>query len=154
LYGHRFIEFLEIEHMNHAGQLNGKLTATYDQLSLEGIPRKLIRAAIYEACELGLVTVTEKGGRDHPSQYELNFYPVIGRAAMPNTWKRITREQAVAVKADAAAIRKTARGTTSPFKGNNSVHHVGTTLPPHAGTKKPRKAKLNDGAGESKMSKA
>ena len=53
----RLIDFLMVEHMNHAGTENGNLNATYDQLKEWGLTRSEICAAIEEACFLGLVRV-------------------------------------------------------------------------------------------------
>ena len=58
----RLIDFLMVEHKNHAGTENGNLMATYDQLVPWGLTRSEIRAAIDEAEFLGLVRF-ERGGR-------------------------------------------------------------------------------------------
>ena len=136
LYGRQFIDFLHVEHMNHAGQHNGKLIATYGQLTEAGIPKKHIKSAIFEATELGLVTVTHRGQRDDPNLYELNTLPVIGRLAMPNLWKRVTEAEAAAVKEMVRKLRTQSRGKSGAFKSAFAVHNAGTALAPHAGTAK------------------
>jgi len=62
LNGRRFVEFLMIEHCNHAGRENGNLRATYCQLVAYGIRRCKIRPAIDEAEARGLVETTRRGG--------------------------------------------------------------------------------------------
>ena len=73
----RLIDFLLIEGCNHAGRENGALKATYDQLELFGLSRRLIRSAITEAEFLGLIR-TEYGGYfggvTECSEYRLTFY--------------------------------------------------------------------------------
>jgi hypothetical protein len=98
LYCRRFLDFLLTEHCDHAGRENGKLQATYDQLSRGGISRKRISRAIREAVERGLVRVSRRGGlygvegRHTPSLYCLTW---IGCIDPPfdatNEWKRYRR---------------------------------------------------------------
>jgi hypothetical protein len=90
----RFIDFLMIEHCNHAGQENGRLQATYDQLTRNGISRKRIRGAIKEAVERGLVEVTLKGGLygiencKTPSRYRLTWIGTLNpESHRTNEWK-------------------------------------------------------------------
>ena len=58
----RLVDFLEVEHLAHAGTENGRLLATYDQLSAYGIGRQYIAGAISEAEKRGIVRV-ERGAR-------------------------------------------------------------------------------------------
>jgi len=58
----RLIDFLIVEHLNHAGKENGYLLATYDQLVKAGIGRRFVHPAITEAERLELIHV-ERGGR-------------------------------------------------------------------------------------------
>ncbi len=46
--GRRLLDFLELEHLAHAGRENGHLKATYDQLEEYGISRRLIPRTIGE----------------------------------------------------------------------------------------------------------
>lgn len=71
----RLIDFLMIEHMNHAGQRNGHLLAPRDQLETFGIGRRLITAAIKEARASGLIDVKPGIGRQ-PSTFTLTWLPV------------------------------------------------------------------------------
>lgn len=96
----RFIEFLLIEHCNHAGRENGHLQATYDQLVEWGLPRKRIADAIREAVKRGLVKVTRQGGlygvenRRTPSLYRLTWIGTLNPANKPtNEWKRFSSEK-------------------------------------------------------------
>ena len=106
----QLIDFLLIEHRNHAGRENGNLMATYDQLEEYGLTRSEIKAAILEACFLGLVKVTYEGGRyagnNQPSTYGLTFY--AGRDGSPatNEWKGKTVEAIKEWKRDQAVYKK------------------------------------------------
>ncbi len=70
----RLIDALLLDHMNHAGQENGNLMATYDQLVASGAGRRFISDAIAEGVFLGLIMV-DPGGRwvdsNQPSRYRL-----------------------------------------------------------------------------------
>lgn len=99
----RFIEFLEIEHMNHAGTMNGRLKATYDQLMKAGINRRWIKSTIDEAEALGLVLVKRGGPWWKPSKassYTLTYYSA-DEAPATNRWKKPNLKAAAA----AVAIR-------------------------------------------------
>jgi hypothetical protein len=54
----RLLDFLELEHLLHGGQENGRLVAPYNQLVDFGMSRKTISAAIAEGVEKGLIKVT------------------------------------------------------------------------------------------------
>jgi hypothetical protein len=80
----RFIDFLEIELMHHAGFENGRLVARYDDLVAFGIRRDVIRRAIDEVVDRGLVEITSIGlyggsARNAPARYELTFRPTDRR---------------------------------------------------------------------------
>jgi hypothetical protein len=91
----RLIEFLMIEHCNHAGRENGRLQATYDQLTRFGIPRKRIATAIREGESRGLIEVTRRGGlygahsRRTTSHYRLTWIGCIDpQRPATNEWRR------------------------------------------------------------------
>jgi hypothetical protein len=95
----RLIDALMTDHMNHAGQENGKLMATYVQLEKLGCWKSETRSAIEEAEFLGLMW-SKRGGRwagtNQPSIYRLTFLPTIGTQGVEpptNEWKRITEQQ-------------------------------------------------------------
>ena len=69
----RLIDFLEREHLQHGGNDNGSLIATYSQLEVEGISRKSIHGAIQEAERRGLIAI-ERGGRKGAVMNELNRF--------------------------------------------------------------------------------
>jgi hypothetical protein len=105
----RLIDFLQIEHRNHAGRENGNLKATYDQLVDFGLTRSEIRGAIQEAKFLGLIKHTP-GGRwaqtNTPSTFRLTFYADKDGAPPTNDWKPRTAKQIAAWKAEQAQLRK------------------------------------------------
>ena len=109
----RLIDFLLIEHRNHAGLENGNLKATYDQLVEYGLTRSEIKAAILEAGFLGLVKVTYEGGRyagnNQPSTYRLTFYADKEGGPATNQWKGKTIEAIGEWKQDQAAGKKRQR---------------------------------------------
>lgn len=134
------LDFLHAEHCFHGGQENGQLKATYDQLAAFGIPRKYIRATIYELEHLGLLEVTHTGGRDNPSTYRLRHLPTLNKSPT-NEWKRITTTEAKAVSEMVQQLRQRARGQSgSQF----TIPNAGTVLRPNAGTAKaaPRRLRV------------
>jgi hypothetical protein len=91
----RLLDFLMIEHMNHAGTENGKLAATYDQLVVYGLTRSEIRSAIEEAETLGLLRFKRGGrwaGTNQPSRYRLTFLPSRDHLPPTNEWKQLAQE--------------------------------------------------------------
>ncbi len=109
----RLIEFLLVEHMNHAGHENGRLKATYDQLVAWGMPRGAISRAIQECERLGLIEV-EHGGRwnmtNRPSTFRLTFYADARDWNPPSdSWRTVSREQARAVRALTARRNRSGR---------------------------------------------
>jgi hypothetical protein len=93
----RLIDFLCVEHMNHAGQENGRLRATYNQLETYGLTRELIAPAIAEAEALGFLEVMEKQMRV-ASKYRLTFYATHDHKPPTNDWKVIGEATALAIK--------------------------------------------------------
>jgi hypothetical protein len=94
----RLLNALEVENMNHAGKENGKLVMPYNQLQRTWrIPRRLIRPAIDEAIERGLLR-EERGLRlcypkTAPNTYRLTYRPTFEgtppRAVPPtNEWQQ------------------------------------------------------------------
>ena len=78
IYEPRFLSFLLVEHLRHSRTMNGYLTATFDQLETQRIPRSFIARTINNLVELGLLKVTHQGGhaggaRQNPSRYRLTF---------------------------------------------------------------------------------
>jgi len=106
----RLIDFLEVEHRNHAGRENGNLIATYDQLVDFGLSRSEIRSAIDEAVFLGLVQVVFEGGRwsdtNQPSRYCITFYADKNGNPATNVWKGKTSEDIAAWKQDRMKLKQ------------------------------------------------
>ena len=105
----KLIDFLTIEHFGHAGQENGSLKATYDQLVAFGLTREHIAEAIDEAEALGLARRMAARQMRVPMVYRLTFYASnVGGLPEPptNDWKRVTDETVTHIKADLATIRK------------------------------------------------
>jgi len=96
----RLLQFLELEHLRHAGKENGFLVAPYNQLVAFGIGRSLIKPAINDAVRRGLLQVTHHGshhanGRVDPSRYRLTYlqWKLVGATGpefIPptNEWKQ------------------------------------------------------------------
>ena len=99
----RLINFLMVEHMNHAGTENGNLIATYDQLAQWRLTRSRIQPSTVEADFLGLLRIV-RGGRwaqsNRPSTYRLTFLPDRNGNPPTNEWKGKTIEAIEAWKQD------------------------------------------------------
>lgn len=107
----RLIDFLMVEHMNHAGTENGNLKATYDQLGEWGLTRSEIHRATEEADFLGLVRLKRGGrwaGTNQPSSYRLTFQADRDGNAPTDQWKGKTPGAIEAWKQD-CALRNRAR---------------------------------------------
>ena len=103
------------EHMSHAGQENGNLQATYNQLADWGLTRSEISTAIEEAQFFGLVRRTHRGGiyqdQKMASTYRLTFLPCAdtshtGSAKPTNDWERRTEEQIQEWRKERSEIKK------------------------------------------------
>ena len=93
------LDFLQVEHMNHAGTDNGNLKATYDQLVGYGLTRSEIRMAVEEATYLGLIRFKRGGrwaGTNQPSTYRLTFLADRDSNPPTNEWK-VKTEDAISV---------------------------------------------------------
>jgi hypothetical protein len=98
-YCFRFVAFLMLEYMNHAGRENGRLQATFTQLVAFGISRRKIEPAINEAVQHGLVAVERRGGLYGADQcrttslYRLTWIGCVNPAReATNEWKRYKRK--------------------------------------------------------------
>jgi hypothetical protein len=88
----RFLEFLMLEHLRHAGKENGSLLAPRRQLELYGIGTRHISRAIDEAERLGLVEC-ERGVGRRPNMYALTWLPMGDGSAPSNRWWGITTSE-------------------------------------------------------------
>jgi hypothetical protein len=111
------IEFLELDHMAHAGSENGHLHATYGQLQGWGIPRTSISRAVGHLERLGLIAVTRGGYRAYaktnPTRYRLTYLPdkqvnewdQTYYGSPTNDWKRVTEQQARSITSPEALTK-------------------------------------------------
>jgi hypothetical protein len=86
-----------LEHMAHAGTMNGKLVCTYADFEKWGVWRRRLRLAIRDSVDRGLVVVTQKGrasaGEDRwPNKYALGWLPLHDGASPQNRWKTWTKK--------------------------------------------------------------
>jgi len=124
--GRRLIDFLLIDHMNHAGTENGNLMATYDQLVKFGFSRRKIGAAIEEAEKLGLIRC-KRGWKRRPSTYRLTFYPNRDRNPPTNEWKNYQRIIESAVPPCGTKEVPPCGTKTTPYGATGGNH---TSVPP------------------------
>lgn len=110
----RVVERIELEHMAHAGTMNGELKVTYDDFSRFGLSsRRMTSESIRIAEKLGFIDVVARGVRAfgdarRPSRYALTWLPRCDRTSATNRWQRITtRAAARAAVAAARADTKT-----------------------------------------------
>ena len=121
----RIINALLLDHMNHAGQENGNLMATYDQLVASGAGRRFISDAIAEGVFLGLIRV-DPGGRwvdsNQPSRYRLTWlYCLPTDTPATNDWKRVTKED-IKKWREGRRQRTTKKQNRSLQRGTTVVH--------------------------------
>jgi hypothetical protein len=90
----RFLDFLMIQQIRHAGKANGALRAPYSQLVKFGIGRRLISSAIEETIRFGFVDCRRGFGRA-PSGYALTWLPYGDGSAPSNHWR--TKQQTAVV---------------------------------------------------------
>jgi hypothetical protein len=135
----RALDRLMIEHMSHAGTMNGELPCTYDDFQRFGVSRKSINAAIRVVEALGWVDVVFRGHLNHgvadrPSLYGLTWLPRADNTPPSNRWKSIKdrasaklkvkialegrkpskRTNVVLLRPDDAAMSAVSRATASP----------------------------------------
>ena len=121
----RIINALLADHMSHAGQENGNLKATYDQLVASGAGRRFINDAIAEGVFFGLIRV-DPGGRwadsNQPSTYRLTWlYSIPTNTPATNDWKRVTKEDIKKLR-EGRRQRTTKKQNRSLQRGTTVVH--------------------------------
>ena len=120
----RLIDFLLVEHMNHAGTENGNLKATHEQLRAYGLSGNSIRDAVEEAEFLGLLQF-ERGGRwantNQPSTYRLTFLPDREHNPPTDEWKRRTDDKIREWKAERKTRRSGRRKRKAALKLQSTV---------------------------------
>ncbi len=87
----KFIDFLMVENMNHAGTENGNLKATRTQLAEFGLSEHSISGAIEGAEERKLVKVRRHGMRI-ASTYTLTWLATRDGNPPSNSWKRYKKQ--------------------------------------------------------------
>jgi hypothetical protein len=115
LAARKAVDRIIIEHLAHAGGMNGELAVTYDDFVAFGIRRSSIRNAIALAVALGFVDVTTRGARSYgvrrlPSQYGLTWMGRRDRTPPSNRWRGVDPAHAQAVlagKRSDAGVSKT-----------------------------------------------
>ena len=122
----RILHRLEVEHMRHGGQENGRIPCTYNDFEQYGIRRKSVPRAIKEAVALGFLIITERGRMAAhefrvPSRYRLTYISTL-ESGPTDEWARIkTDEQAVAIlnmlEATRGAKKQKTGGEIVQFQG-------------------------------------
>jgi hypothetical protein len=137
----RFLTYLEAEHLEKGGALNGDLMAPYTQLVAFGIQRRAIRAAIDEAQKLGFIEV-RAGQRGHSGEEAASRYRVTYLAARSasidgsiyytaptHEWRAVTATIAAEIREE---VDKQKRKARSP-RGNSPSTHLGNSPGTHSG---------------------
>jgi hypothetical protein len=99
----RFVDFLMLEHMRHAGAKNGMLLAPRRQLGAAGIGSHFVSAAIEQTVSRGLVLVKRGRGR-RPNIYALTWLPLFDGAMPDRPWSsprlKTAKQQSLRTTAD------------------------------------------------------
>jgi hypothetical protein len=99
------LDRIMVEHMDHAGQENGRLKVTWQDFEKFGVHRSLIKQALVELTAVGLIAIEQPGRRPHgpdrgdPTQYRLTHLSVCEPANFrppTNEWKRFEEDIAAA----------------------------------------------------------
>jgi hypothetical protein len=131
----RFIDFLLIEHMNHAGTENGRLMATYAQLESHGLHPNKIKPAIDDCEQRGLVEC-QRGGMRVATTYRLTWLPDRDGTPASNNWKIFkTQKSALTnavpspsqMRAGAANLPALVRVDTNLICEGPSISRMGST---------------------------
>jgi hypothetical protein len=103
IHARRAFDRIMIEHMDHAGQENGRLKVTWRDFEKFGIHRRDIKPALRELIAVGFISIESPGraiiwgqSKGDATQCRLTFLPVSEpndfRAAT-NEWKHFERER-------------------------------------------------------------
>jgi hypothetical protein len=126
IHARRAFDRIMIEHMDHAGQENGRLKVTWRDFEKFGIHRRDIKPALRELIAVGFISIESPGraiiwgqSKGDATQYRLTFLPVSEpndfRAAT-NEWKHFEEN----VSAAKTAIEK-ALGQEKPSRLNGDA---------------------------------
>jgi hypothetical protein len=111
LSAHRVLDRIEIEHMHHGAQENGRLPVTFNNFLDYGIHLHSIAPAVRECKALGFLEVTQHGSGGNasfrmPNKFRLTYLPLLAKEPATHEWQRIqTIEQAEALARTARAHR-------------------------------------------------
>ncbi|MGO9401737.1 MAG: hypothetical protein ACLP19_28450 [Xanthobacteraceae bacterium] len=133
LSARRVLDRIEIEHADHGGTDNGKLSITFDDFVSYGLHRHAIAPAIREVVMLGFLEVTEAGRAGNaawrkPSRYRLT-YRHTNDAAATDDWKKIRSKEDAAAIADMARKAFRQKQNTSDGKRTDTSDGKRTTTP-------------------------
>jgi hypothetical protein len=129
----RFMDFLLIEHMNHAGTENGRLKATYAQLEAFGLSSRLIASAIEEAEKVGLIEC-HRGGMRVATTYTLTWFATDIYTPPSNKWARFQKQKSARrsegskppeVRADASNLPPQVKADATPRSEGPSIFRLG-----------------------------
>jgi hypothetical protein len=105
---HQVLSRIELEHLEHGGNDNGKLPVTYADFGKYGVERHAIGPGIRELGALGFIEVMERGCAGNaearrPNLFRLTYIGPEGvLSGGTDEWKRIkTMEQATAAQKNA-----------------------------------------------------
>jgi len=98
----RVLERLEIEHMRHGGQENGRLCVSYGQFVQYGVSRRSVGPALAAGVALGLIEIRQleelQANLRAPNEYRLTYVPEKDRRAPTDEWATVTEEEAIAAE--------------------------------------------------------
>jgi len=124
LTGRRILDRLEIEHLNHGGKENGKLTVTFANLKKFGManPNDIARG-FRELRALGFIEVTRAGragNAEHrtPNLFRITYLPANGKAPT-DEWRRIATVE------EAERIAREARKNYLPVSETDTATGIG-----------------------------
>jgi hypothetical protein len=125
-----------LEHMAHAGCMNGELIILYDDFVKHGIDRRSIAKAIDICVCLGFLDLIQRGIRAYgparrPSVYGLTWLDRCDRTFATNRWRNIRTDQDVA--AAMAEVESCAEERSRAHKERHAEHAEGKELHRTAG---------------------
>jgi hypothetical protein len=116
VHGRRVLDRIMVEHMDHAGQENGRLKVTWLDFEKFGVHRVYIQQARDELVAVGLVAIEDPGraivwgeSKGDPAQYRLTFLPVSepnNFRPATNEWKRFGEDTVAATAIKSAEAKR------------------------------------------------
>lgn len=125
LAGRQVLDLVMLEHMAHAGCMNGDLIVSYDDFVKSGIDRRSIAKAIDLCVCLGFLDLIQRGIRAYgpsrrPSVYGLTWLDRCDRTFATNRWRNIRTDQDVA--AATAEVESLAEERSRAHKKRHAEH--------------------------------